>query len=213
VGNAKPLLTTEDGTDPLTGVSPADISSVIEIDPLTGAIVFSNNSVDFSLLTLGSAIEVNEQYIAVAGIIAGEGPPEPVSETTTTARVGGGIIQTTKTKTAAQSAPADEGTTTTATSDVDVLAERRGVVKIVERRSSRVVFEQETSDGTYPADIQIDGDGHLVTIEKSFDGGAVQGRVVKLDEDGNVFFQFGAVELAAPNDVRVLSTGNLVIST
>jgi hypothetical protein len=206
VCNAKPLLVAEDGTDLVTGVGVSEITSVIEMEPSTGQVVFSDNSVDFSLLTLGGAVEINERYVAVAGIVEGEGAPGGAATTTLQATVGGGVVQTTTTA-------AQAGDTQEVKTDLDVLDSRRGVVKIVEKRSGRVVFEQETSDGTFASDIQLDEDGNMVVIEKSFSSGVASGRVVKLDEDGNVFFQFGLAELSAPNDVRVLSTGNLVVST
>jgi hypothetical protein len=59
----------------------------------------------------------------------------------------------------------------------------------------------------------LDEDGNAVVIEKSFADNRSTGRVVKLDEDGNVFYQFGMEELSSPNDVRVLSTGHLIVST
>jgi hypothetical protein len=214
VCNAKPLLVTTEGTDLITGVGVTEITSVIEIVPSTGQIVFSDNSVDFSLLTLGGAVEINERYIAVAGIVEGTGAPQGAAQTTIQATVGGGVVQTTTTTPAAGAgAGAAAQATTETTTDLDVLDSRRGVVKIVEKKSGRVVFEQETSDGTFASDVQLDEDGNMVIIEKSFESGVSSGRVVKLDEDGNVFFQFGLAELAAPNDVRVLSTGNLVVST
>lgn len=220
VGNAKPLLTGSGNTDPVTGVGVADITSVIEIDPLSGAIVSSDNSVDFSLLTLGGAIEMNSRYIAVAGIVEGSGPPTQKTTTSLVATVGGGVTQTTDSvtttttsaATATSSGTSSTGTTTTK-SDVDVLTSRIGIVKIIEKASGRVVFQQPTSDGTYAADIQLDAEGEIVTIEKSFANGTSTGRVIKLDEDGNIFFEFGLAELASPNDVRVLSTGNMIVST
>lgn len=216
VCNAKPLLVDENKNDPITGVPTSEITSVIEVDPDTGDIVFSDNSVDFSLLTLGGAVEINDRYVAVAGIVEGKGPPNTTTATSITATVGGGIIQKTETTTTTTAATATaEGTATTNTTktDFDVLNDRRGIVKIVERKSGRVVFSQETSDGTYAADVQLDEDDNLVTIEKSFGTKTTQGRVVKLDEDGNIFFQFGLKELASPNDVRMLETGNMVVST
>jgi len=214
ISNAKPLLTAEGGNDIITGVNSSEVTSVIEIDPSTGEIVFSDNSVDFSLLTLGNAIEYNERYIAVAGIVEGEGPPETVAEKTVTATVGGGVVhKINTTTTTATTAGSTSSTSSEIKTDLDVLNSRRGIIKIVEKRSGRVVFEQETSDGTYAADVQLDEDGNLVSIEKSFSEEATSGRVVKIDEDGNIFYQFGLEELASPNDVRVLSTGNLVVST
>jgi len=212
--NAKPLLTNTGGNDPITGVSSSQITSVIELNPETGEIVFSDNSTDFSLLTLGAAVEINDRYIAVAGIVEGVGAPTTQKTNSLKATVGGGVVQNDNTTSQTTTTATTSSSSTTETkSDLDVLTSRRGVVKMIERASGRVVFEQETSDGTYAADVQIDADGNLVTIEKSFSGGTSQGRVVKLDEDGNVFFQFGLAELASPNDVRVLSTGNLIVST
>jgi len=210
VGNAKPLLTNGD-KDILTGVKTANITSVIEINPTTGAITFSDNSVDFSLLTLGSAIEINDKYIAVAGIVKGTGAPQPAATNNITISVGGGLVNTV---TEASAVNIADATVTAITTDFDILKARVGVVKIVEKKSGRVVFQQNTSDGTYAADVQLDADSNLVVIEKSFaDNSTSTGRVVKLDEDGNVFFQFGLEELSSPNDVRVLSTGNLIVST
>lgn len=231
VGNAKPLLTTgtsmdstgnsTGGTDPLTGMSVSDITSVIEIDPATGAILFSDNSVDFSLLTIGAVVELSAQYIVEAGIVQAKPLPTATSTNSITATVGGGVVQTSSTVTSEATAvaagtgaaSASSSSTTTTTTDVDVLNNRSGIVKIIERSSGRVIYQQPTSDGTYAADAQIDADGHIVTIEKSFANGTSAGRVVKLDDDGNVFFEFGLQELASPNDVRVLSTGNLIVST
>lgn len=214
IGNAKPLLTGDGDTDPITGIPKSDITSIIEIDPDTGEIVFADNSVDFSLLTLGGAVELNERYVAVAGIVEGEQPDLQKTTSSITATVGGGVVINNSTETTTETGSTGTTTTTTdAKSDVDVLESRRGVIKIVEKRSGRVIFEQETSDGTFAADIQLDEDDNLVTIEKSFGDTTTAGRVIKLDEDGNVFYQFGLAELSSPNDVRVLSTGNLVVST
>lgn len=222
VCNAKPLLTNTAGNDPITGVPPKDVTSVIEIDPATGNILFSDNSLDFSLLTLGGCIEYNTRYVAEAGIVEGKGPPNTATTNSVTASIGGGVVQTsntvvtgttTTTATAGNTTTAPSTSSTTTTTDFDVLNNRRGVIKIVEKASGRVVFEQETSDGTYAADMQLDENGQLVTIEKSFTAGTSAGRVIKIDEDGNVFFQFGESDLASPNDVRVLSTGDMIVST
>lgn len=215
IGNAKPLLTTSgtgsaSGVDPITGVSPSDITSTIEMDPDTGEIVFSDNSVDYSLLTLGGAIELNPKYIAVAGIVAGQGAPSVSTAASVTASVGGGVIQSSSTTTTTTT---NSSTTTQTSTDLTVLLQRVGVIKTIEKSSGRVVDQQSTSDGTYAADVQIDENGDLVSIEKSFSNGIGTGRVIKLDEDGNIFFQFGLAELASPNDVRVLSTGNMIVST
>lgn len=217
IGNAKPILTTDEGTDIVSGIGKDEITSTLEFVPDTGEVVFSDDSVDFSLVTLGSAVEYNERYVVVAGIETEETPPVGSVETTTQkASLGVGAKLTTATTTQPASTAQDTTgavTTTTVTSDLDAISGYRGKVKIVEKKSGRVVFDEPTSDGTYAADAVLDEDGNLVVVEKSFVGGVGRGRVVKMDELGNVFFQFGFRELSSPNDVRVLSTGNLVVSS
>ncbi len=186
IGNAKPLATGTGNTDILTGTGRDEITSIVEVNPITGVGVFSDDSVDFSTTTLGNAVEYRDgRYIAVAGIQS-----ESSSSSTT-----------------------DSTTETSITTEADALKSFTGRVKIVEKASGRVVYDQPTSDGTYGADVQVDADENLVVIEKAFDGDFGKGRVVKVDEDGNVFFQYGLSELAAPNDVRLLANGNLMVSS
>jgi hypothetical protein len=176
VCNAKPLLFSG-SIDPATGESKDNILSLVEIDPIASSIVFSDNSVDFSTITLGGAVELNSAYVVLAGIT-----PTSTSNTTPTTAV-------------------------------DVLKSRMGIIKTIEKSSGRVVRQQLTADNGYPADVQLDANDNLVLVEKFINGTEVSnGRIVKLDDDGNVFFQFGMANMIAPNDVRVLSTGNLIVS-
>lgn len=217
IGNAKPLVSTEDLTDPVTGVGTDEIVSVLELDPDSGNVEFSSNAVDFSLVTFGNAVEINERYVVMAGIVPDDQAPQTSVTTSLTRSVLGLGNVTVSTTTTQPVATTDETGATTETtlseSDLTALSGFRGIVKTVEKRSGRVVFQEQTSDGTYAADVQVDADGQLVVAEKFFDQTSGKGRVVKMDEDGNIFFQFGFKELSSPNDVRVLSTGNLVISS
>lgn len=234
IGNAKPIVTgsatgqtttttteststsSDEGVDPITGVGKSEITSVIEVVPDTGEIVFSDDSVDFSLVTFGGAVEVNERYVTVAGIVPDENIPDTaITETTTIATLGLGNVTVTATTSQPVTSQDTTGTTTTTqvTSDLDALSQYRGIIKTVEKKSGRVVFEELTSDGTFATDVQLDLDGNLVVVEKSFNGLEGRGRVVKIDDCGNVYFAFGFKDLSSPNDVRVLSTGNLVISS
>jgi hypothetical protein len=215
IGNAKPLLVNGDSADIVTGVGKSEITSVLEMNPLTKEVVFSDDSVDFSLVTFGSAVEYNERYVLVAGITADESPPSgSQASTANTASLGtGSAITSTTTTTTTSTGQAGATTSVSVTNDLDMVSKYRGRVKIVEKRSGRVVFDEPTSDGTYASDAQLDADENIVVVEKSFANNTSTGRVIKVDELGNVFFQFGLREFAAPNDVRVLSTGNLVVSS
>lgn len=222
IGNAKPILTNDDGTDVRTGVGKSEITTVVEVNPDTGEIVFSDDSVDFSILTLGGVIEMNERFVVEAGIVKDENPPSNATSTSfVVTKLGIGTVAsestTTVTTTEKESnaeANTDTTTITNSKSDFSELSGYRGVVKIIEKSSGRVVFEQPTSDGTYASDVQIDSGMNLVVIEKSFaSDGTGRGRVVKMDDLGNVYFQWGLSEFSCPNDVRVLSNDNMVISS
>lgn len=201
VSNAKPLVTVS-GNDPFTGTPVAEIASVIEVNPETSEVIFSDNSVDFSLSTLGGAVEMNERYVAVCGIVKDSMQP---STSTSTTQESTGTTETTQTE-------------TVTSAEERVLTGYRGRVKIIEKSSARVVYEQATSDGTYGADVRLDENDNLVIIEKYFVtdpvyGSVGRGRVAKLDEDGNVYFQYGKSEYEAFNDVRLTSTGTMVSSS
>jgi len=214
IGNAKPLLVNEDSADIVSGVGKSEINSVLEINPDTGEVVFSDNSVDFSLVSFGSAVEYNERYVLVAGITADDNVPSgSKTSTTNTASLGTGSAITATTTTLPTTDTTGAQSTTSVTNDLDLISGYRGHIKIIEKRSGRVVFDELTSDGTLASDAQLDADENIVIVEKSFDGNISKGRVAKVDELGNVFFQFGLREFSAPNDVRVLSTGNLVVSS
>jgi len=261
IGNAKPLLVTSDGGDPLTGVGRSEITSVLEMDPDTGEVSFSDDSVDFSLLSIGAAVEVDANHVAVGGITKDEAPPSTTSVANAinrdvVATVGGGVqdsstaaqqtvaVQSVQESTGttaivtegdplAEGATAEtvtegEATTTTAATttatttetgttssqtDYDVIEEYRGRVKIIHKASGRVVYDQYTSDGSYCADVRVDESGNLLVVEKTFDAMVGRGRVVKMDEDGNVYFQYGYGQFASFNDVRLLSDGNMVVSS
>jgi hypothetical protein len=215
IGNAKPLLLNEESADVVSGVGKEEITSVLEINPATGEVVFSDDSVDFTLVTFGSAVEYNERYVLVAGINEdATAPTGSTTKTIQTASLGLGSTVTSSTTTLPdQTDTTGAVTSVSVTSEFDMISGYRGRVKIVEKRSGRVVFDESTSDGTYASDAQLDANENIVIVEKSFVGNVGKGRVVKIDELGNVFFQFGLREFASPNDVRVLSSGNLVISS
>lgn len=222
--NAKPL----DDTDVVTGVSKNEITSVVEIEPSTGAIVFSDDSLDFSIITLGGAAEFNEKYLAVAGISADQYPPPTTSSNQSTRQsLGVGTVNvnttTTTTQTTSTTATTTGGTETnvqsSVTTDFSKLATYRGRVKLIEKSSGRVVFDELTSDGTFASDVQVDGDDNLIVIEKYYQDDPNsplpygRGRIIKMDPDGNIYWQYGLGSFESFNDVRTLTSGNVVVSS
>jgi len=217
--NAKPL----DTTDVVTEVSRTEITSTVEYAPTTGEVVFSDDSVDFSIITLGGAAEFNEKYLAIAGISSEPYPPATTSTTSATNQtlgVGTVSVNTTTKTTQTQTTTAATGTQTntesSVTTDFGKLVSYRGRVRLVEKSSGRVVFDQLTSDGTFAADVQVDSNDSLVVIEKYYIYGQSplpygRGRIIKMDEDGNIYWQYGLGAYESFNDVRTLDSGNVVV--
>ena len=219
VCNAKPL----DETDVVTGVSKNEITSLVEFDPLTGEVVFSDDSMNFSIITLGGVAEFNEKYIAIAGISAEPYPPPTTSTSSSTKQTLGigTLVANTSTTTTTTTTATKEGTNTSTeaslTTDFSKLSGYRGRVRLIEKASGRVVFDQLTSDGTFAADIQVDGNDNFIVIEKYYVSSADsilpygRGRIIKMDEDGNIYWQYGLGAFESFNDVRTLDSGNVVI--
>lgn len=217
--NAKSLSS---DTDPVTGVSKNEIVSILEIDQNNGQITYSDNSIDFSTITLGGIAEYNEKYLVMAGISSEQyPPPNTISSNTITQTLGSGTISTDKTTTITAVNKLDSGSTvetkSQTTTEFSELDKYRGRVKIVEKKSGRSVFDELTSDGTYASDVQIDSDNNLVIIERYYEEDKSspipigRGRIIKMDEDGNIFWQYGLGVYESFNDVRLLDTGNAII--
>jgi len=217
--NSKPL----DTTDVVTEVSRTEITSLIEIEPATGTISFSDDSLDFSIITLGGVAEYNEKYLAVAGISSEQYPPPTTSSTQATKQtLGIGTVSVSSTTTTTQTTTTQTtGTSTnvesTVTTDFSKLVAYRGRVKIIEKASGRVVFDELTSDGTFASDVQVDSNDNLIVIEKYYQDDPNsplpfgRGRIIKMDEDGNIYWQYGLGSYESFNDVRTLDSGNVIV--
>jgi hypothetical protein len=159
VGNAKPLSTS-------AGTVSSPITSAVEIVPDTGEILYSDNSVDFSVQFLGNVFEKDGNYFVLAG-----------------------------------------GVTTTGTST----GQLTGTLNVVDKTTGRLIYQYTTSDGTVASDVQLDVNDNFVVIEKNTT--SAHTRIITIDADSNVVFQYDIANGYSAQDVRILSTGNLVIST
>lgn len=220
VANAKPLVLSS-GADPVTGTSPEEVTSIIEYVSDTGQATFSSDALDFSTVSLGGIAEYSERYLAIAGITSEEfPPPDVITSATVTQALGKGTIQASS-KTSVAIDEGDDGarTTTTVSTEFTEIEKYRGHVRIVEKRSGRVVFDQLTSDGTYGADIQVDEDSNLLVVERFFESDptspipVARGRVTKMDDEGNIYWQYGMGSFEGFTDARLLDNGNVMTSS
>ncbi len=187
ISNAKPLLLDSSQNDTLTGMNINNITSTIEIDSVTGEVVFGDNSVNYSTLSLGCSIGYDNGsgndnlYIACAGIILKN--PATVS-------------------------------TTPATTEISALANYIGQISVVEKSSGVAIMNFKSSDGTVFSDLQIDSDQNFIAIERSFNvDGTSRSRIIRIDQNLNIFFQYGEDSFEAFNDVRILNSGEIVTSS
>jgi len=86
----------------------------------------------------------------------------------------------------------------------------RGVVVVLEKSSGNVITRYTSPDNLFASDVDLDANGNLLIAESNFRENG--GRVVKIDDFGNVIFQFSNGLFGIVNDAKARSNGNMVLS-
>jgi hypothetical protein len=94
----------------------------------------------------------------------------------------------------------------------DIAENAVGKTILVDRVSKKVKFEYESSDGMFPSSVDMEATGLFVVSEKSLVEDK-SSRVIKVDIDGNVLFDFGYGQIDSPNSVRSLLDNSIIISS
>jgi len=174
----------EEGTGSGGSSANSAAPSVGEFDPDSpNVFVFSYSNVVFSDFTLGGISEVSDSRLIISGLKADSS--------------------------AVAGTPPDEPDFFRQA--VQKLSGFRGIVVILDKASSNVVFKYTSPDGLYASDVDILEDGNFLVAESSF--ADVSGRLVKLDTFGNVVWQYGAGSFMAIRDAKEVTGNNIVIST
>lgn len=163
------------------------ISSMFEINMENKTIEFSYSGLVFSDFSLGSIYEVDSNRFLVAGLSETEDPMNPATQTPP---------------------PLDE---TFEQQAARKLNNYRGKLLIVDKSTKAISFEYTSPDGSYLSDAVVDNNGFIVAAESTFANS--NGRIIKIDEFGNIVWQIGSGLFAKINDVRSQYNGNVVIST
>lgn len=93
---------------------------------------------------------------------------------------------------------------------VKALKGYRGIVINVDKETSKIISKYTSPDGLYASDVDLDSDGNLVISESDFKENG--GRVIKLDNFGNIVFQFSNGLFGIINDAKSRSNGNIILS-
>ena len=93
---------------------------------------------------------------------------------------------------------------------IDALKLYRGVVSILDKVNNKKQSFYMSPDGLYPTDIDNYDNSNFLISESSF--ADASGRLVKLDEYGNVIFNYGQGTFNIINDVEALIDGGFIIS-
>lgn len=146
-------------------------------------LTYAFNGIDFSDIMLGSAFDLGNNKLLIAGLQA-----LPSSTTTTTTT-----------------------TTTTPLTDTQKLSKYVGTVIVLDTRSSIIAFRYQSPDGLYPSDCTVDENGYYAVAESSLLPQA--GRIIKLDQYGNIVFLTEGGMFTKVNDIRLITDNNLFVST
>jgi hypothetical protein len=98
--------------------------------------------------------------------------------------------------------------------DIEQPQERNayGFVYLIGRKSQNIVFTYECPEGSYPSKVTFDSENNLYISEKSFLT-KNQGRVIKVDFNGNILLEYGFGEFDSPNDVQSLLSNEIIVSS
>jgi len=165
--------------------TPSTFPSTVEIDFNTESVAFSYSALSFSDFTLGAINEIDSDKIMISGLLK-ESDPLP----------------------APQGGDTDE---TYEEQAVRKLEGYRGKTIILNKKDRSITFEYIASDNSYPSDAIMDSRGYVVIAETSFIGNS--GRVIKVDNEGNIVWQIGGGLLSKVNDVRARLNGHVIVST
>ena len=161
-----------------------NVPSLVEINPKTETILFSYNDLTFSDFTLGSVFDVDSEKLLISGLYKESDPLPGVSPSPT--------------ETYEQQA-------------IRKLNGYRGKTVIINKNDKSITFEYIAADNSYPSDSVFDSNNNIVIAETSFINNS--GRVIKLDNNGNIVWQIGNGLFSQVNDVRSQFNGDLIVST
>jgi hypothetical protein len=141
------------------------------------------SSFTMSDFTLGSALKYSDGRILAAGLDFAEGSAPPINPTEADLFVGQALV---------------------------ALSPYRGRVVVINSDGTRA-FQYSSPDGLYPSDASVASDGTIVIAESSI--GAAAGRVIRIDDRGQVVSDISNGTFGLVNDARETSPGLTLIST
>jgi len=94
----------------------------------------------------------------------------------------------------------------------DIATEGVGKTILVDRVSKKIRFEYISSDGMFPSSVDIEATGLFVIAEKALVEDK-SSRIIKVDANKNVLFDFGFGQVDSPNSVRSLLDNAIIIGS
>ena len=91
------------------------------------------------------------------------------------------------------------------------LADYRGIVAVLDKELNGQTFQYLSPDGLYASDVGIDDNGYILAAESAFSGGT-GGRIIKLDNYGNIIWLKGDGSFGKINDAKPLSSDHILVS-
>jgi hypothetical protein len=161
-----------------------DNTKTAETSQSFGTTDFTFNKIDFSDVALGGIYPLPGGKFILAGLRK---------------------IQT------SSSTSTSNDTSSTPPTDADRLAAYQGVVIVIDKKTSRILFTYESPEGLFPSDVFVDDNGLYVIAETSLIPQA--GRIIRLDRFGNISAVISDGMYTKINDIRRLNGNHMLIST
>ncbi|MCF7795989.1 hypothetical protein K9M42_02750 [Patescibacteria group bacterium] len=144
---------------------------------------YSFSKIYFSDFSMGGIYKISEGQMVVAGVIESEY---------------GAFMGT------------SEGTDYNSIAS-NALAGWVGVVAIIDKVNQKYNIIYNSPDGLYPSDVDVDTEGNIIVSESSFTGS--NGRLIKLDDYGNITWMYGMGFFDIINSINVTDENNIIVSS
>jgi hypothetical protein len=171
------------------------VPDLIEFKESTQVVEFSSSDVTFSDFSLGSISESSLDTFMIAGIEINSGTSFGISGADFLSNFDDdSITDSIRFRAAA----------------IDALDNYRGALTSIDRESSRYHIFYNSSDGLFPANIDLYTNDEMLVAESSF--ADASGRLIKLDTFGNVRWNFGSGSFNVIHSAKLVANSNIMIS-
>lgn len=170
----------------------SEVAPLLEYDIENHEIAFTYDKIKFSDFSLGGAYEFEDGKYIVAGVVDGD--------SFSTNFTSEDLLSSENTNSKIRKRAAA----------IDALQGYKGVISVIDKINNQYTIFYNSPDGLYPTHVSPCSNGDMIVSESSF--AESSGRIIKLDEYGNIKWVYGTGVFNIINDVYESANKDIVVS-